>query len=181
MKFRIIVSLVLVLALSLIPTPGASTEAEGARADDGPDSEEYEVYSALVEEVFVTEASAIGPVAIRDRTGCPTFIVERHASGIDAVRPETWEVFKAKNAQEYPLEERFNLSVGCVLANERDDPDAKGILGFSRVGFDPEMSQALVHVDEIAAWYISSGSFVLLVKENGAWRVEEIAMTYLGE
>lgn len=179
MKFRITVCLV--LALALIPTTGASAGDDGTRADDGPDSEEYEVYSALVEEVFVTEASAIGPVAIRDRTGCPKFIVERHASGIDAVRPETWEVFKAKNAQEYPLEERFNLSVDYDFVNERDDAGARGIVGLSRVGFDSEKSQALVHVDEIAAWYISSGSFVLLVKENGVWRVEETRMTYLGE
>jgi len=129
----------------------------------------------------VIEASASGPVSIRDRTGCPKFIVEMTSCGIDAVKPETWEDFKAKNAQEYPLEERFNLSVGCDLVNELDDPHARGIVGLSRAGFDPEMSQALVHVDEIAAWYISSGSFVLLVKENCAWKVEEVAMTYLGE
>jgi hypothetical protein len=179
LKFRIIVCLI--LALALIPTPGASSGAESAYADDGPDAEEYEVYSALVEEVFVTEASASGPVPIRDRTGCPKFIVEMASSGINAVKPETWEDFKAKNAQEYPPEERFNLSVGCELVNERDDPHARGIVGLSRVGFDSEMSQALVHVDKIAVWYISSGSFVLLVKEEGAWRVEETAMTYLGE
>lgn len=167
--------------MALIPPTGASAGDDGARADDGPDSEEYEVYSALVEEVFVTEASASGPVFIRDRTGCLKFIVERRASGIDAVRPGTWEVFKAKNAQEYPLEERFNLSVGCDLVNVRDDAGARGIVGLSRVVFDSEKSQALVHVDEIAGWYISSGSFVLLVKENGAWQVEETVMTYLGE
>jgi len=179
LKFRIIVCLV--LALALIPTPGASTEAEGARADDGPDAEEYEVYSALVEEVFVTEANRTGPVPVRDRTGCPKFVVELESCWINAVKPETWEDFKAKNAQEYPLEERFNLSVGCDLVNELDDPHARGIVGLSRVGFDPERSQALVHVDEIAVWYLSNGYFVLLVKENGAWRVEETVMTYLGE
>lgn|GEM_PF-2501132 len=179
MKFILIMGLV--LALALIPTTGASAGDDGARADDGPDSEEYEVYSALVEEVFVTGASASGPVPIRDRSGCPKFIVEMASCGINAVKPETWEDFKVKNSQEYPLEERFNLSVGCDLVNERDDPQARGIVGLSRVGFDPERCQALVHVDEIAGWYISNGYFVLLVKENGAWRVEETAMTYLGE
>ncbi len=179
MRLRLILGLI--LALALIPTTGASAEDDGARADDGPGSEEYEVYSALIEEVFVTGANGSGPVPIRDRTGCPKFVVEMASSGIDAVKPETWEEFKAKNSLDYPLEERFNLSVGCVLANERDDPDARGILGLSRVGFDSEKSQALVHLDEIAAWYVSNGSFVLLVKEDGRWRVEEIAMTYLGE
>ena len=179
MKFILIMGLV--LALALIPTTGASAGDNGARADDGPEAEEYEVYSALVEEVFVAEASASGPVLIRDRTGCPKFVVEMESSGIDAVKPETWEEFKTKNSLDYPLEERFNLSVGCDLANERDDPEARGIVGLSRVGFDPERSQALVHIDEIAAWYISSGSFVLLAKEDGRWRVEETRMTYLGE
>ncbi len=179
MKFRIIVCLI--LALALIPTPGASAGDDGARADDGPDAEEYEVYSALVEEVFVTEASASGPVPIRDRTGCPKFIIDMTSCWINAVKPETWECFKAENSRERPLEERFNLSVGCVLVNEQDDPDAKGILGLSRVGFNPEKSQALVHVEDIAVWHVSSGRFVLLVKEDGVWRVEESAMTYLGE
>jgi hypothetical protein len=179
LKFILILSLV--FALALIPTVGALTGDESARADDGPGIEEYEVYSALVEEVLVTEASASGPVPIRDRSGCPKFVVEMASCGIDAVRPETWEDFKAKNSQDYQLEERFNLSVDYDLVNERDDPGARGIVGLSRVGFDPEKSQALIHLDEIAGWYISSGSFVLLVKENGAWRVEEIAMTYLGE
>lgn len=177
MKFRLILGLI--LALALIPTTGASAGDDDAHAY-GPESEEYEVYSALVEEVVAAEKRS-GPVPIRDRTGCPKSVVEMASSGIDAVKPETWEEFKAKNVQEYPLEERFNLSVGYDLANERNDPDAKGILGLSRVGFDSERSQALVHLDEIAAWYISSGSFVLLVKEDGAWRVEETRMTYLGE
>lgn len=181
MKFVLILILALVLALAPAPTTCASSGAEGAGGDDGPEAEEYEVYSALIEEVFVTGANGSGPVPIRDRTGCPKFVVEMASSGIDAVKPETWEEFKAKNSLDYPLEERFNLSVGCVLANERDDPDARGILGLSRVGFDSEKSQALVHLDEIAAWYVSNGSFVLLVKEDGRWRVEEIAMTYLGE
>ena len=135
MRFRLILGLI--LALALIPTTG-SAEDDEARADDGPEAEEYEVYSALVEEVFVTETSAIGPVPIRDRTGCPKFVVEMASCGIDAVKPETWEDFKAKNAQEYPLEERFNLSVDYDLVNELDEPQARGIVGLSRVGFDPE-------------------------------------------
>jgi hypothetical protein len=73
------------------------------------------------------------------------------------------------------------LSVGWNLVNVRDDAGARGIVGLSRADFDSERSQALVHVDEIAGWYISSGSFVLLVKEDGVWRVEASAMTYLGE
>jgi hypothetical protein len=179
LKFILILSLV--FALALIPTVGALTGDESARADDDPGIEEYEVYSALVEEVLVTEASASGPVPIRDRTGCPKFVVEMESCGINAFRPETWEDFKAKNSQEFPLEERFNLSVDYDLVNERDDPGAREIVGLSRVGFDPERGQALVHIDEIAGWYISSGSFVLLVKENGRWRVDETRMTYLGE
>jgi hypothetical protein len=175
LKFILILSLI--FALAPIPTIGA----EGDYADDGPGIEEYEVYSALVEEVFVTAASASGPVPIRDRTGCPKFVVEMESCGINAFGPETWEDFKAKNSQEFPLEERFNLSVDYDLVNERDDPGAREIVGLSRVGFDPERGQALVHIDEIAGWYISSGSFVLLVKENGRWRVDETRMTYLGE
>jgi hypothetical protein len=182
LKFVLILILALVLALAPtpIPTTCASSGAEGAGADDGPGSKEYEVYSALMEEVVAAEKRS-GPVAIRDRAGCPKFVVEMASSGIDAVKPENWEDFKVKNAQEYPLEERFNLSVGYDLVNERDDPETKGILGLSRVGFDPEKSQALVHLDEIAAWYISNGRFVLFVKEDGRWRVEESTMTYFGE
>ena len=42
---------------------------------DGPGIVEYYVYSALAEEVFAIENRS-GPVPIRDRSGCPKFVVE---------------------------------------------------------------------------------------------------------
>lgn len=42
---------------------------------DGPGTMEYYVYSALAEEVFAIENRS-GPAPIRDRSGCPKFVVE---------------------------------------------------------------------------------------------------------
>jgi hypothetical protein len=57
----------------------------------------------------------------------------------------------------------------------REYPGTLGILSLSRVGFDPKKNQALVYVTDMRghssgrSW--GAGSYVLLIKRNGAWRV----------
>lgn len=54
-------------------------------------------------------------------------------------------------------------------------PGASGLLSLSRVGFDHKKNQALVYVTDMRgnpsgrAW--GAGSYVLLIKKKGAWRV----------
>src|SRR3989442_4823164 len=54
-------------------------------------------------------------------------------------------------------------------------PGALGLVALSRVGFDPKKNQALVYVTDMRghpsgrSW--GAGSYVLLIKKHGAWRV----------
>ena len=140
-----------------------------------------EVYSALVDEIFIVEKNRTGPVPIRDYTSVPNFVLEWSECGIGAVKADTWNDFKAKNSDKSRLEGPFNLSTNCSLVNENDNPQALEIVGLSRVGFDPERTLALVHADDIAVWGISTGYLVLLKNEDGAWNVEQMTVTYFGE
>jgi hypothetical protein len=148
-----------------------------------PEAEEYAVYSALIEERFIVQGNRIGPIPIRDYTHYTGFENRDVPKGaiFEDLEMETWEDFRAKNLQDYPLGDLFNLSIDHMLVCENENPNATDIVGLSRVGFNSEKSQALIQIDEIRGWYISNGFFVLMTKDDGAWKIEESEMFYLGE
>src|SRR5262249_16099086 len=50
-------------------------------------------------------------------------------------------------------------------------PDSGGFITLSRVGFNPEQSQALVLVSHYCGGLCASGTYILLQKEDGKWKI----------
>jgi len=145
------------------------------------DAEEYQVFSALIEEVFLGSKKHSIPVFIRDYTDFPESIVSNLSGSREGQNQETLQDFKAKNSHEFKLERSFNLKENYILVNEKNNPGVEDIVGFSRVGFDANRTQALVHVDEIKRRYVSLGYLMHLEKKGDVWKVKEMEMTYIGE
>jgi hypothetical protein len=93
----------------------------------------------------------------------------------------TLESFVKQNNRHYPLQRRFNLSIDYSLVNEKNDSHATQIAGLSRTGFSNDGDQALLLLDDAAYWYVSEGTFVLLEKVNGIWKVIATEVAYIGE
>lgn len=145
------------------------------------DADEYQVFSALIEEVFLRGKNRSIPVFIRDYTDFPESIVSNLSQSQEGQNQETLQDFKAKNSHEFKLERRFNFKADYILVNEKNNPGVEDIIGFSRVGFDANKTQALVHIDEIKRWYVSMGYLVHLEKKGDVWKVKGMEMTYIGE
>jgi hypothetical protein len=170
--FRVILALALTFSLA---------GAQGA----GPDDQEYQVYSAAIKDLLLVGNP--GFINISDHTEYPDFmdrllkIYPPFSKGPAMLDKGTLKSFVSQNSRHYPLQRLFNLSIEYAMVNEKYEPDATWIAGFSRVGFSPDGDQALLLLDHSAMWYVSEGTFVLLEKVDGRWRVNATELAYIGE
>jgi len=113
------------------------------------------------------------------------------------VAPETVEGFRRRNAQASAL--RLDLDLGAPysllsragmseLFSQNQDgwqvfydryPEAWGITSLSRVGFNAALDQALVYVGTQSHWLAGAGYYLLLIKVNGAWIIDQQVMTWI--
>jgi Holliday junction resolvase-like predicted endonuclease len=116
---------------------------------------------------------------------------------IPALKQETFDDFENKNADLYPLDDSFSLEVPVVLLSEDEIHDlmepksaswgdklyekhnSKGILTLSRVGFNPDMNQALVYIGIYSIYNSGMGYYVLLVKESDNWKIQDIIEAWI--
>jgi hypothetical protein len=145
------------------------------------DADEYAIYSSLIKEVYITGRKRNTPILIRDYTDFPELNGATLGKSLKGLQTSTLDDLKAKNVRKFKLIRQFNLCSDYLLVNERANPGVEDILGLSRVGFNADKTQALVHADEIKRWYVSEGYLVLLEKENERWMVKGKEMTYIGE
>ena len=112
--------------------------------------------------------------------------VHENMSGLDK---ETLDNFRTRNVQKRPLYDLFDLSVDVVFMSEEEVekhfqssgwiefyekyPFSQGIMTLSGVGFNSEMNQALVYVGNRSSWDSGAGYYVLLIKENGVWIIQD--------
>ena len=169
-----------------------------------PEQEEYAVYAAVISELYVrpeTKIIVISPPTMANDQPFRSLFKE-----FSSLSPTTIRDFDDKNNAPHALKPLFQLTVPAVLLSEEAQrdvfqhraersaeadkadwqrfyeryPTAPGILSFSRVGFNPQRTQALVLVG------LSSGAFcvgprnacwasqyVLLTKQQGTWTVAE--------
>lgn len=164
--------------------------AHHAGAEDGggteasyPGPDDYAVASALIEERFVASGNRTAPVLIRDYTTYPEIDIDmiRLIDALPGLKEDTIRSYRDKNSIDCTLDRRFKMSVDYRLVNENDDPGAENIVGLSLAGFDLDRTQALIHIDEIRYWYVSTGYLILLTREDDGWTANKSVMTYLGE
>jgi hypothetical protein len=184
--FRFGAILVLVLmALIIVPIVPPFSFSQAASQGAGPEDEEYQIYSAAINDLLLSGNPSL--INISDQTEYPDFmdrllkINPPFSRGSAVLENGTLKSFVSHNSRHYPLQRQFNLSIEYALVNEKNEPYATWIVGFSRAGLSPDGDQALLLLDNSAIWYVSEGTFVLLKKEDDVWRVKATELAYIGE
>ena len=169
--------IILLLLLSLIPSPAGSPNLESSVTD-----EEYAVYSALINSTFLHPKTDLA-------------IIQAHTE-FDRESVDIPQEFKddllPKIQRSETIERRFDLRVKYVLLDHdqienlfkkdlgkgwerywKQYPNATGFLGFSRVGFDRAHNKAYVYARETCGGLCGDGYSFVLEKVNGTWQVKE--------
>ncbi|MBU7018871.1 MAG: hypothetical protein HXS44_15285 [Theionarchaea archaeon] len=162
--------------------------------------EEYQVYKAYIEGRFSEET-----IVILDNTFWGTYGVYAYgrtqfgvslSEEMPKLEKETYDDFESRNEASFPLGDFFNVSMQIVLLNDEemlnifeegegwDDfydmyPSAQGIMNLSRVGFNADMTQAFLYAGNQTHWLSGAGYYVLLVKKDDVWIVEQEAMIWI--
>ncbi|MFH2104169.1 MAG: hypothetical protein ABIJ39_12525 [Chloroflexota bacterium] len=188
-------------ALAILPLLAACTGQALAPTPATVDleTEERAVYAALLADqypapgyvIMDSTATGLDGVADLDET---LRIVNAQLSG---VADETMEDFQGRNLTTQPLAADLPLGVAYTLFSLEDMrllfaenqngwdlfynryPASRGIITFSKVGFNLDFDQALVYVGIQSGWHSGSGAFYLLAKLEGIWHVVTQTLTWV--
>lgn len=163
-------------------------------------AEEYEIFSEVIRKTAVLSESR--NVVVSDTTSRDAFFVfdvsKEVQRKLNKLQKSTLESFRKANKAEGKLRQEFadDLVVHLIpwsdsvnslgrLSGDKDAATkyaAEYRLTFSRVGFNKEMTQALVHVDyrhnEMRKY--AFGSYFLFSRQNdGAWEVVNIVRSWV--
>jgi hypothetical protein len=164
--------------------------------------EEYAVYEAAIESLYLTEDIEL--IVIKNRTATDSspsesldtevaYIQEEFGSAIES---ETLSDYRARNKQSHQLDQDFLLDVPYVLLSEAElaetfergggwnqfykiYPNSQGIMTLSRVGFNTQIDQALVYIGNQAGYLAGRGYYVLLTKEGDVWTVDNMIVAWI--
>jgi hypothetical protein len=179
-------------ACQQIETPTPESESTATPQLD-PDIEEYAVYGALLDNNIKGEN--INQVLIIDHTRVPKpETLEMNLAEFQEhtpLVPELVASFKERNQQSYPLEQvlDFGLDYSLLTQEEVNDlhpldeesgwklldekyPNSVGFIYLSRVGFNADLSQALVYFSQYHYEQPIQGGYYWMVRQDGRWVVE---------
>lgn len=164
-------------------------------------NEEYAVYSALIGQKYVKDKVRVA--VIRDQTLVDTGDSVRIAGNFRRLMQQlspmeaTLDDYKENNKTSHRLDRKFDLAVPYVLLTERENNEIfrKGWDGWKRfydkyqgsfgevsvsaLGFNRERNQALVYVGHACGSLCASGQYVLLVKTEGAWKIDKDLLMWI--
>jgi len=184
MKF---ISYIVVMTIAILP---AKIALATNQYDFEP--EEYLIYSAAIDSWFAGKGNK--QVLIRDHTNIYQLglCIETELSYLRAKIPflddEILNDFKAKNIKTYPLKNYINQRAEYMIITQKEIdhifdynphwgsyykryPGSGGILTLSRVGFNRQRDQALVHIAN--QWQRLTGAGIYIVfdkQEDGSWK-----------
>lgn len=156
--------------------------------------DEYLIYSTVIDEWYSSDESK--EVSIRDHTsiyqiGRPIEVeLDYIKQQMLILEDEIINDFKAKNLRSYSLESFINQRAEYTIITQKEIdyifdhnphwdsyynryPKSGGILTLSRVGFNRQRTQALLHAAN--QWNRSTGAgvYLLVVKQkDGSWKIE---------
>lgn len=177
MSRRLLTSLV----LSIFIAACAPQSSEAIISDGDVEAEEYQVYSALIEEWYISERIDLVVIIENTETQMSAEWYEAVPNRLPDVSDDLVKDFREKNLQSYTLESRFDLKVECAVIDNQEleeifsdshegwnnfyrrFPNSPGYIELSRVGFNSEMSKAFVSVGNQSHWRAGAGHLVLLV------------------
>lgn len=183
-KFFLLITMAVVSISAFSACAAQETEP---LADYGPDSDEYAVYSDLINSRYIGEG--VGLMVVVDQTNAES----GDFSQLRGVDKELIEDYQAKNNMACRLDRLFNLRVSYELISEEEArdtiesdpeigwdifystyPDSQGMLSLSRAGFNRNRTQALVYACNHAGPNAIDGNYYLLVKDGAAWVVKKM-------
>jgi hypothetical protein len=193
--------LLLSLIALLVGSHNLASPAVQTIAQPAPEREEYVVYAALLKEMFIGKETKQLVIerytAVNDSSNSePDTFIEQ----LSPLMKETTSDYKEKNKQSVELSDRFELKVKLNFLSrdelkrifeKRDEkydgwkafrqkyPGAGEIITLSRVGFNPDKSQALIFVGYQCDWLCGEGNYILLTKRDGEWKIEKKSMTWI--
>ena len=188
---RLGTSLWILLLLASVPAGSASSKASAM-----PSDEEYAVYSAVVAGLLASG----GDLVILDRTTSDDR--KPDLAELRLVRPDfdsdTLTDYESKALETSPLESLIDAGLAYTLQtaswfdeifskgtrngwNEfaRQYPSGIGILRLSRVGINPEGTQAVVRVDFMCGGLCGVGEYQVLQKRETGWRVVQAVQIWV--
>ena len=195
MKKLALVFLVVLSCTLVIKAPDFLRESK----NDFLRREEYAVYSAVIEShLDFWAGKPFQCVVIEDHTYLDESLLNWTFSSFEGIEQETMNDFFFKNASPYPLQYLFNLDLPVVLISAaeiatlfRGDPSegwrnfytryphSQGIMELSRVGFNPDMNQAIVYEGNQEFSLSGSGYVHYLVKVNGEWIIQDTISVWI--
>jgi hypothetical protein len=160
------------------------------------EAERYAIYSVFLNENFEDKPNKL--LVIQNQTSKDNYLPEEWGS--IKVEP-SWQAavddYKTKNLKPSMIEDKFKVQTKVVLApSEEIDrlfaegggwwqafykkyPHSPGLITFSNVGFNLEMTHALVDVSYSCGGLCGRGGLVLLVKKDGKWVKDEDLITWV--
>ena len=177
--------------------PQAATSATTAPQTTAT-ADEYDVYSALIQSVYIDAIQPKQIVIRHHRSPARHFSPRLAARAMKSFWPDLGDDilgdFKAKNKTSSALERTFTLSVPYTLMSEQEVasifsstatgwdkfyakyPDAKGCLALSRVGFNQAKDTAVLYTEYRSGATAGEGDVVLMKKTDGRWTVQGNSM-----
>ena len=181
------------VACSAAPDKDAAT---GSRA---PRDEEYAVYSVLLNGMSGGPGQGAsrqllvinGQTSADKVTGrAPEEVLRSYEMPLPPALLAALRDYEVRNRQPRELTKSFALKSEHVLVSKsefdaffggdtsrqkweeyyREHPGATGYISLSRVGFSPDMTQAVVYVELLCGSLCADGSYAVLSMENGEWK-----------
>ena len=171
------------------------TQLSTATPQLDPDVEEYAVYAALLNYKYANKNTRQILIMDQTRANKPK-LLEQDLSFIQEhppLAPDLVDSFLERNQQSYPLKPVLDLDLEYQLLTQGEVdkfhpldeasnwklfyqkyPDTVGFLHLSRVGFNKDLSQALVYFEQYHYEQPIVGGYYLITRNSGRWEVNEI-------
>jgi hypothetical protein len=161
------------------------------------ETEEYAVYSALLEKLFVKDDVKLLVIQKQTISSVDNYfirsIVEERIPSMKKLFPsvseDAFHDFRSKNQQSSNLNSEFALPVKYVVTDKfkpKNDEDvawidsffekftdARGMIRLSKVGFNKDRTEAFVFVEFVCFALCGGGNNVLLEKDSSRWKIKE--------
>ena len=192
----LLISIFAIASIVLASVP-VYANRDQSNTDSGVSSEEYEIYSSVIKDLYLEPK--IKQIVVVERTFRYDFAVQDDEPWRDkwkdkkkglSVDDSAADDYESKNGQKWLLnKDSFKLPVKVTLITDLDlksifhgnwgeltwidyyrkFPDARGFVMLSRIGFNTAKSQALIYVGSRCGPGCGDLHFLLLQKENGVW------------
>ena len=166
MKYLIFLAAIAIGFYVLVVGHGFRGNRDAKPSDSAVSTEEYAVYSALVREgQRVLNETSVSFLSDLDGGGAELL------KQAPVLKKSTIADYIQKNAKTCPLSDKFTTKVTLVGTDKYGSGRENAVVFFSRVGFDADGGQALVHIGSHCSPACADDYYSVLTKAGKEWRV----------